>query len=130
MPMAILLFITVLLSTIVLWAPVRASCLKRHGLCVEGQVTGRVVVDKDENHHTALTISYVDHDGRQREVKRLLMTTKSAPEIGTRVPLAYRPGRPHKARMLTYTWKATRSRLILVILGLWWLGSAFFVFTR
>ncbi|MGG2464028.1 hypothetical protein ACO0M4_30325 [Streptomyces sp. RGM 3693] len=49
------------------------------------------------------------------------MTTKSAPDIGTRVPIAYRPERPDKARMLAYAWKTnTRSGLLLLsLLGFW-----------
>ncbi|PJN35537.1 hypothetical protein CG747_38590 [Streptomyces sp. CB02959] len=81
-------------------------------------MVGREVVDRDENHHTNVTISFTDNSGRQREINARLMVTKSAPDIGTGVPVAYRPGRPDKARMLAYTWKTNvRSGLLLLSLA-------------
>ncbi|MFB7503677.1 DUF3592 domain-containing protein [Streptomyces broussonetiae] len=98
--------------------------LKRYGLHAEGRVFGRETVDQDEDHHTKVTISFSDHNGRQRQIKCLLMTTKAAPDFGTHVPVAYRPGRPDEDRMLAYSWKANvRSGLLLLsVWGFWLMG--------
>lgn len=122
--------VTVVLLGLALWSPVRAWRLKRNGLCVEGRVIDRVVVDKADDHYTKLTISFTDHDGRQREVDIRLMMTKSAPQIGAQVPVAYRPGRPDKARLLTHTWRAVHSPLIFLALGVMWLFVLFPYFAK
>ncbi|WP_030186422.1 DUF3592 domain-containing protein [Streptomyces sp. NRRL S-813] len=114
--------VTVVLLGLALWNPFRAWRLKRNGLCVDGSVISCVVVDKDEDHYTKLTISFFDHDGRRREVGVRLMTTKPPLQVGARVPLAYRPGRPDKARLLTHTWRAVHSPLIFLALVVMWLN--------
>jgi hypothetical protein len=114
---------TVLLLATALWAPARAHWLKRTGRQAEAQVTGRRVVDRGEDHHTELTLSFTDHDGRHREFETRLMTTKSAPPVGTRVPIAYPADRPEAPRMLAYTWRATRSYLAFLLLGVMWMTA-------
>lgn len=128
---AIMVIVTAVLWGFALWAPVRAWWLKWSGLRAEGRVVGREVVDRDENHHTNVTISFTDNSGRQREINARLMVTKSAPDIGTGVPVAYRPGRPDKARMLAYTWKTNvRSGLLLLSLAVFWLVGLIPYFAR
>ena len=118
----LMVIFTAVLAGLAFWSPARAWWLKRNGLHAEGRIVGREVVDRDEDHHTTVTISFTDHSGRERQIKSRLMATKSTPDIGTRVPVAYRQGRPDKARMLAYSWKTNvRSGLLLVTLVVFWL---------
>ncbi len=118
-----MLISTVLLLATALWAPARAYWLKRTGRQAEARVTGRRVVDRGEDHHTELTLSFTDHDGRAREFETRMLTTRAAPPVGTRVPVAYPADRPEEVRMLTYTWRATRSYLAFLLLGVMWMTA-------
>jgi hypothetical protein len=39
------------------------------------------------------------------------------------VPVAYPADRPEEARMLAYTWRATRSYLAFLLLGVMWMTA-------
>ncbi|MFI0780531.1 DUF3592 domain-containing protein [Streptomyces sp. NPDC021212] len=123
MPLLLMSISTVLLLATGLWTPARAHWLKRTGRQAEAEVTGRRVVDRGEDHHTELTLTFTDHDGHPREFETRLLTTRSAPLVGTRVPVGYPADRPEEARMLTHTWRATRSYLAFLLLVVMWMTA-------
>lgn len=114
---------TVFLLAIALWTPARAYWLKRTGRQAEARVTGRRVIDHGEDHHTELTLSFTDHDGRDREFETRMLTTRAAPPVGASVLVGYPADRPEEARMLAYTWRATRSYLAFLLLGVMWMTA-------
>ncbi|MFI0821645.1 DUF3592 domain-containing protein [Streptomyces sp. NPDC021098] len=123
MPLLLMSISTVFLLAIALWTPARAYWLKRTGRQAEARVTGRRVIDRGEDHHTELTLSFTDHDGRDREFETRMLTTRAAPPVGASVPVGYPADRPEEARMLAYTWRATRSYLAFLLLGVMWMTA-------